>query len=95
MKRILTVVAIIGLFSSVAFAAPIKTYQVTGPVLEVTSDMVAVKKGKDRWEIALSPDTKVTGDLKVGSKVTIEYRMTATKVDVKESAKAKETKKKK
>ena len=72
--------AIIGLFSSVAFAGPIKTYQVTGPVLEVTSDMVAVQKGSDRWEIALGPDTKVTGDLKVGSKVTIEYRMTATKV---------------
>ena len=92
MKRILAVVAIIGLFSSVAFAGPIKTYQVTGPVLEVTSDMVAVKKkGTDRWEIALGPDTKVAGDLKVGSKVTIEYRMTATKVDVKEPAKAKET----
>ena len=30
MKRILAVVAIIGLFSSVAFAGPIKTYQVTG-----------------------------------------------------------------
>jgi hypothetical protein len=91
MKRILAVVAIIGLFSSVAFAGAIKTYQVTGPVLEVTSDMVAVKKGSDRWEIALGPDTKVTGDLKVGSKVTIEYRMTATKVDVKEAAKAKGT----
>ena len=91
MKRILAVVAIIGLFSSAAFAGPVKTYQVTGPVLEVTSDMVAVKKGSERWEIALGPDTNVTGDLKVGSKVTIEYRMTATKVDVKEQAKAKET----
>jgi hypothetical protein len=90
-KRILAVVAIIGLFSSIAFASPIKTYQVTGPVLEVTSDMVAVQKGSDHWEIALGPDTNVTGDLKVGSKVTIEYRMTATKVDVKEQAKAKET----
>ena len=46
MKRILAVVAIIGLFSSVAFAGPVKTYQVTGPVLEVTSDMVAVQKGR-------------------------------------------------
>ena len=46
MKRILAVVAIIGVFSSVAFAGPVKTYQVTGPVLEVTSDMVAVKKGQ-------------------------------------------------
>ncbi len=95
MKRILAVLAIIGMFTSVAFAASVKTYQVTGPVLEVTNDMIAVQKGKDRWEIARDADTKVTGDLKVGSKVTIEYRMTATKVDVKEQGKAKETKKQK
>ncbi len=64
-------------------AAQPKTYQVTGPVLEVSSDMIVVQKGKDRWEIARDASTKVTGDLKVGSKVTIEYRMTATSVDVK------------
>jgi hypothetical protein len=63
-------------------AAAVKTYQVTGPVLEVTDTMIAVQKGKDRWEIARDPSTKVTGELKVGSKVTIEYRMTATAVDV-------------
>jgi hypothetical protein len=95
MKRILAVVAIIGLFSSVAFAGAVKTYQVTGPVLEVTGDMVVVQKGSDRWEIALGPGAKVTGELKVGAKVTVEYRMEATKVDVKEQAKAEETKKKK
>jgi hypothetical protein len=64
-------------------AAPPKTYQVTGPVLEVTADTIVVQKGKDRWEIARDAGTKVTGDLKVGSKVTIEYRMTATTVEVK------------
>jgi hypothetical protein len=70
------------LFASAAGAAT-KTYQVTGPVLEVSDTMIAVQKGKDRWEIARDPSTKVTGDLKVGSKVTIEYRMTATAVEVK------------
>jgi hypothetical protein len=94
MKRVLAVLVITWLFSAIAFAGVVKTYQVTGPVLEVNKDIVAVQKGKDRWEIALDPNTKVTGDLKVGSNVTIEYRMTATKVDVKENAKAKETKKK-
>jgi hypothetical protein len=94
LKRILAVIVIIGLYSAVAFAATANTYQVTGPVLEVSKDTVTVQKGKDRWEIALGPDTKVTGDLKVGSKVTIEYRMTATKVDVKGQSKAKETGKK-
>ena len=75
-------------------SAATKTYQVTGPVLEVSGDMIAVQKGKDRWEIARDSSTKVTGDLKVGSKVTIEYRMTATSVDVK-AEKAAATKKKK
>jgi hypothetical protein len=89
MKRlmVLTVAAAFLLVSSLAFAA-VKTYQVTGPVLQVTDDMIAVQKGKDRWEIARGPDTKVTGDLKVGAKVTIEYKMEATKVDVKEAGKA-------
>ena len=67
-----------------AFAA--KTYQVTGPVLEVTDKMIAVQKGKDRWEIDRDADTKIDGDLKVGEKVTITYHMTANKVEVKEGS---------
>jgi hypothetical protein len=35
--------------SSALLAAGEKTYQVTGPVLEVTDSMIAVQKGKDRW----------------------------------------------
>lgn len=68
---------------STAFAAGAKTYQVTGPVLEVNDSMVAVQKGKDRWEINRDSNTKVTGDLKVGEKVTITYTMSATEVEVK------------
>jgi hypothetical protein len=64
-------------------AAAVKTYQVTGPVLEVTDTMIAVQKGKDRWELARDPSTKVNGDLKVGANVTIIYRMIATTIDVK------------
>jgi hypothetical protein len=58
-------------------------YQVTGPVLEVTDSKIVVQKGKEKWELARTPETKVTGDLKVGSKVTIEYSMTAKSVEVK------------
>ena len=81
-------IAIAGLaLAALLLAAPAvaatKTYQVTGPVLEVTDTMIAVQKGKDRWEIARDASTKVTGDLKVGAKVTIEYRMTAATIDVK------------
>jgi hypothetical protein len=74
------------LLAAIPAGAATKTYQVTGPVLEVTDTMIAVQKGKDRWEIARDSSTKVTGDLKVGSKVTIEYRMTATAVDAKPAA---------
>jgi hypothetical protein len=70
-------------FSSAAFAAGAKTYQVSGPVLEVTDSMIAVQKGKDRWEINRDSNTKVTGDVKVGDKVTVTYTMTATNVEVK------------
>lgn len=60
-----------------------KNYQVTGPVLEVTDSVITVEKGKEKWQLARDKDTKVTGDLKVGAKVTIEYKMTATSVEVK------------
>ena len=93
MKRTLLVAFAILLVASLAFAGAPKTYQVTGPVLELKDDLIVVQKGQDKWEIARGKDTKVTGDLKVGSKVTIEYRMTAATVEVKD-AKAKETKKK-
>ena len=71
------------LLSSVAYAGGTKTYQVTGPVLEAKGDMIAVRKGKDRWEIGRDAATKVIGDVKPGAKVTIQYRMTATEVEVK------------
>ena len=70
-----------------AVAETAKTYQVTGPVLEVSPTMITVQKGKDRWEIARDSSTKMAADVKVGDKVTIEYRMTATNVEVKPAAK--------
>ena len=81
------------LFASFAFAGS-KAYQVTGPVLEVKDDSITVQKGKEKWEIARDKDTKITGDLKVGSKVTVHYTMKATGVEVKGEEKTKEEKKK-
>ena len=70
--------------SAISAAAAPKDYQVTGPILEVTDTMIAVQKGKDRWELARDANTKVNGgDLKVGTTVTIHYTMTAASVDVK------------
>src|SRR5881398_950569 len=68
--------------SGVALAGA-KDYQVTGPVLEVNDSMIAVQKGKDRWEINRDSNTKVSGDLKVGEKVTVTYTMSASDVAVK------------
>ena len=94
MKKILFFVCAFMLVAAVALAAGPKTYQVTGPVLEVKGDVIVVQKDTDKWEVARDAATKVTGDLKVGSKVTIEYPMTAKKIEVKEDKKADAKKKK-
>ena len=88
MKKFSVLVCVFMFVATVAFAAKPKSYQVTGPVLEVTNDMIAVQKGDDRWEIARDASSAVTGDLTVGSKVTIEYTMKAKSKEVK-PAKAK------
>jgi hypothetical protein len=61
-----------------------KTYQVTGPILELTDKTITVQKGDERWEIARNESTHVEGELKVGQKVTVHYRMTATRVEAKQ-----------
>jgi hypothetical protein len=82
MKTILPSV-LLAVFTAAALAAD--KYQVTGPVVEVTDKIIVIEKGakKERFEIMRNADTKVTGDLKVGAKVTVQYTMTATAVEVK------------
>ena len=76
-----------GVSPPASYAGMAKTYQVTGPVISVSSDMIVVQKGKDKWEIGRDAATKMTGEPKVGDKVTVEYRMSATSVEVKPAAK--------
>jgi hypothetical protein len=78
----------LALLSPVAALAADKAYQVTGPVLEVSDTSITVQKGTEKWTLARDKDTKVTGELKAGAKVTIGYRMTANTVEVKGDAKA-------
>ena len=73
--------------SGVAFAGSPSSYQVTGPVTAVDDTMITVMKGKEKFEVARDSSTKVTGDLKVGDKVTIMYTMTAKEIEVKSAAK--------
>lgn len=82
MKRSMIVFAATLLLGGAAYA-----YQVTGPVLEVTDSKIVVEKDKEKWEVARDKDTKGAKDVKKGDRVTIQYRMTATDVEVKGGAK--------
>lgn len=73
-------------------AAEAKTYQVTGPVLEVNDSYIVVQKGEDKWQLACNKTT--AGKVKVGDKVTVQYQMVAKDVEVKGGEKAKSDKKK-
>jgi hypothetical protein len=92
MKTILMKTHLLAAFGVIAFgftAVAADKYQVTGPVIEVTDSKIVVEKGKERHEFIRSPETKVTGDLKVGAKVTVMYTMTAASVEVKSDKPAK------
>ncbi len=78
---LLAITAALTLSATSVFAAD--SYQVTDPILELTHTKIVVQKDKEKWDIARSADTKVTGELKVGAKVTIHYTMTAKSVEVK------------
>jgi hypothetical protein len=92
-KNILVLCALF--FLSTAALAGSAQYQVTGPVLEVRDDAIVVQKGSEKWEIARDKATGISGDLKVGSKVTVFYTMQASKVEVKEAPKTPAAPKKK
>ena len=80
-------------FTGAAFAGSPSSYQVTGPITAVDDSMITVMKGKEKFEVARDSSTKVTGDLKVGDKVTIQYTMTAKEIEVKTAAKTDKAKK--
>jgi len=71
--------------SSAAFAAGVQDYQVTGPIAELNDTMIVVEKGakKERFEVARDANTKASGEMRVGDKVTVHYTMTATNIEVK------------
>ncbi len=92
-NTVFSLIAAISLALSTGALAGVNDYQVTGPILEVNDSMIAVQKGKDRWEIARDSNTKASGEMKVGDKVTIHYTMTATNIEVK-AGKASKGKKK-
>ncbi len=81
MKRIVVAAVALVLIASVAFAA--KTYQFTGKVLEVKENVIVVDKNGEKFEMSKDANTKIKGDLKVGSKVTVKYESRAAEIEVK------------
>ena len=88
MKKSILVLWAILFLSTTVLAGPAQ-YQVTGPVLDVRDGAIVIQKGNEKWEIARDKATSISGDLKVGAKVTIYYTMQASKVEVKEAPKKK------
>ncbi len=86
MKRLFLMLAVCLSLAGSALAASNKAYQVTGKVVSADSDMISVQKGKENFEIARGDDKT---DVKVGDKVTVYYKLTATKVEAKSADKAK------
>ena len=91
MKKIFRVLAPAAFLLFTTAAVAVDDFQVTGNVTEKTADSITVMKGKERFQIAIDKDTKMTGDVKVGGKVTIKYKMHASSIEAKEAA-AKEAK---
>ncbi len=83
--RVFLVVAVLTAFSAPAFAVDLKTdsFQVTGTVSAVDDSSITVMKGKERFQIAKDAATKVTGEVKVGAKVTVHYKMYAVDIEAK------------
>jgi hypothetical protein len=94
---IFSLFAAITLAFSGAVSAGVQDYQVTGPVAEISDSVIVVEKGakKERFEIARDSNTKTSGEIKKGDKVTVHYTMTATNVEMKPEKAAKKEEKKK
>ena len=97
MKRIAAfAIGLLLLVAAVAtYAATVNSYQVTGPITSITNDKIVIEKDGKPWEIIRDASTKVPADVKVGTKYTVYYRMTATTVELPAPPKAKATTKKK
>jgi len=85
-------IALASALLAVSAFAGAKSYQVTGPVLEIRPDVIVVQKGSEKWE--LDRTAAQGADLKVGDKVTIQYTMAVKSIEAKPAAAAKPAKKK-
>jgi hypothetical protein len=75
------------LLASLSAGAATRAILITGPVTDVREDVIVIQKGKQQWEIARGPATKVRGELRKGALVTIEVYLSAGTIDVREEKK--------
>lgn len=68
--------------AATAFAAT-RTYQYTGVLKDATKTQISVDKGGEVWDFVVDPGTTGSVGAKPGSKVTVTYRMHATRIDTK------------
>ena len=92
MKKVVLLISVIFLMAAVAYAAQDGVRKATGELVKITAESIVIKKGKGEMVIVRDASTNVAGNLKVGEKVTVQYKMIATSVAVKDT-KTTETKK--
>lgn len=69
-------------FLAVALRAqPAREYQIAGTVVALTERVVTIEKAGEKWEIDRSAGPRIEGDVALGRRVTIRYRMAATSID--------------
>jgi hypothetical protein len=82
-KRLSVSIAALALILATAagYAAAVKSYQYTGTVTDVAGGTISVDKGGEIWQFSTAGMKGVTA--KKGDKVTVSYRMVATKIEAK------------
>jgi hypothetical protein len=88
MKKAIFLVCVFIFVAVIASAAGSKTYMISGTITDMKGDVFTIQKDNTKYEMSRDAEAKVNGDLKVGSKVTVVYKMTATTIVVNENKKA-------
>lgn len=78
--HILSVSAVILLCSAAGALAAPQSYQASGQVLEVTDKAIVISNAKENLRFQRNEATRLPADVTVGSRVTVEYSMTALEV---------------
>jgi hypothetical protein len=87
MKKVIVLACMLILMTVTAGSAGSKNYALDGTVTDIKENVFTIQKDNVKYEMTRDADAMVNGELKVGSKVTVIYKMTATKIVVKEDKK--------